>query len=650
MARSGWPPRLVALVRQFVEADSWAAARVLVESEPRLRTEAADGVLADLIEQARSRDDDASRHMFTDHRDVLRGVRADGPQSLDVLIGAGVPAGLRDRWVEAELAYERYRRHGTRRRMDAALHSAGVVVTQPEFAEVAPERRAGMAQAAGRVAVQRFQAGNDGTDLDLAVTMFALAVDSYPAGHPDRAACASALGTVLCLRYELRGDVQDLDAGLSWARDCVADAPNHERWLALHNLAANLGVRYELLGRPDDLQDALAATRDTLAADPPPDEAPQVVNNLCNLFMHRFERDGSLDDLDAAAELAAVGVRAAERDEDRGILLATAASVALLRFTLDGEVGDLDGAASDLRRAIRVLGRGSAYLPLCFASLGSVLLTRWEATGAPADLTSSCDALGRAVAAADPAGPRVALLISLRGLAETRAVVAGSPVRNRFGRTRADPLSAAIEVLQRAVDAAIDTPRLQPFALTNLGTGLAARHRRDGRAADLEAGVTAYRTATSRAATEDPQLALRAAVEWGDWAMGRRGLAEAGAAYRTGIDAVDELRRRQLVRGHKEAWIALGQGLAEKAATAAVRARRPEEAATALERCRAQLLSEKLSVTRLHLLQLDGVASELAARYRAAAERVRGLEALGGRVITQSVGSGHGRAIAGGRT
>lgn len=85
MVRSGWPHRFVELVRQFVESDSWSAARVLAESEPRLLTDAADRVLTDLIEQVSGRGDEAWQRTFAEHRDVLRWSRAGGVHSFDEL-------------------------------------------------------------------------------------------------------------------------------------------------------------------------------------------------------------------------------------------------------------------------------------------------------------------------------------------------------------------------------------------------------------------------------------------------------------------------------------------------------------------------------------------------------------------------------------
>lgn len=623
---TGWSPRLVAAVREFVDADSWAASRVIVEREPRLLTDAADGVLAALVaEAARHGDKDAER-VFAAHRETLREIRTGGLVRLDELIGDGVPQPLRSRWVEAELSYERYRREPTRARMDAVLNGADAVLTDPAFPLVAAERRGSMAQAVAGLAIARFRATDEGGDLDRAVELYRLACAHFPATDPDHAAAASALGSALCERYERSGGPLDLDEGIEWTRRAVAGAPDDERWLVLHNLAANLGMRYALLGEPDDLVAALAAVRDALAADPPTDAAPRLVHTSAGLLVDRFERDGVLEDLEAAAELVDAVLPATTTPELRAPLRVIRASVAQLRFSVDGQVARLEEAAGQLRSAVRELGRRSAYRPLCLQLLGSVLLTAWEATGDPAALPSALDALRRADADVLPTSPRAAQFSTLLGLAEVRSA-ADQPARSRLGRLRSDPLSAAVERLRRASSAAMDVPRLLPFALVNLGTGLSALHMRDRSAADLAAGTTAYRTAIDRAATEDPQLALRAAVEWGDWATARGDWATADTAYRSGIDAVDLLRSHQLIVGHKRAWIALGDGLAGKAATAAVRAGVVRHAATHLERCRAQLLGEQLATTRVDLSRLDRRRPGLALRYRVAAARVRALEA-----------------------
>jgi tetratricopeptide (TPR) repeat protein len=371
MARSGRAPRLVQAVREFVDSDSWAAARVVVEREPRLLSDAADDVLIDLIAQARQHDDEKAVRGFAEHRDCLRLIRADGLERLDEMIGAGVPEPLRERWVEAELAYERYRRDQTRKRMDSALRLVDQVLTDPMVPAVGADRRAGLAQAAAGVAVARYLVGDDGADLDRAVELYRLTLAQLPNADPDRSAAASALGSALCIRYELHGARSDLDEGIDWTRRAAPGAPLGERWLVQHNLAANLGMRYELLGEPDDLVDAVDAVRDALAADPPAAAAPQLVHTSAGLLITRFERDGGLDDLEAAAEIVERVMPVATTTDERAPLRVTLATVAELRYQLDGDVSRLDQAVAELRLAVREFGRGSAHRPLCLQHLGT---------------------------------------------------------------------------------------------------------------------------------------------------------------------------------------------------------------------------------------------------------------------------------------
>ena len=60
--------RLVSLVRQFVEADSWSASRVFVERHPALLSADADEILADLQAVASARGDSAAAHTFEVHQ------------------------------------------------------------------------------------------------------------------------------------------------------------------------------------------------------------------------------------------------------------------------------------------------------------------------------------------------------------------------------------------------------------------------------------------------------------------------------------------------------------------------------------------------------------------------------------------------------
>ena len=164
--------------------------------------------------------------------------------------------------------------------------------------------------------------------------------------------------------------------------------------------------------------------------------------------------------------------------------------------------------------------------------------------------------------------------------------------------------------------------------LEELAAGLAARHRTRHRQDYLEAGVGAYEQACEAALTYDLEVALNAALGWGDWASTRASWAEASRAYDVGFEAADRLWQHPLGRTEKEIWLRAARRLGEQAGRAAARAGELECAAAFLERGRARLLAESLGVAQLDLGRLAEVDPDLAGRYVAAADRLRGLDAI----------------------
>lgn len=149
--------RLAALVRQFVEADSWSASRVFAERHPALLSDDADGILADLHALASARGDGATAHSFEIHQAVLRRYRELGAAAFDELIAPGVPDVLRLQWTAAEAAHERFRARSSRAAADTAVEAMTAVLRHPSIASVPPTVRTGMFQAAGTVLGERYQ-------------------------------------------------------------------------------------------------------------------------------------------------------------------------------------------------------------------------------------------------------------------------------------------------------------------------------------------------------------------------------------------------------------------------------------------------------------------------------------------------------------
>jgi len=70
------PERLLALLRDFINAPSWAASRRIVEGAPELLSDEADALLARLL--AQYHDDPRAVRILTEHRDLLRRCREEG--------------------------------------------------------------------------------------------------------------------------------------------------------------------------------------------------------------------------------------------------------------------------------------------------------------------------------------------------------------------------------------------------------------------------------------------------------------------------------------------------------------------------------------------------------------------------------------------
>jgi hypothetical protein len=610
--------RLVALVQRFVEADSWSASRVFLERHTALLSDEADRVLTDLRALASAREDSAAARAFEIHQAALRRYRERGAAAFDELIAPDVPATLRPGWLAAEAAYERYRSRPSRAAAATAVHAVMAVLRDDGLAAVPAAVRAGMHQAGGTLLGERYQRyGGPAADLDAAVTCFAAAVQELPDDAPDRPSYASALGNVLGMRYEERGDPADLDAGIRWSREAAAGMPTEERWWLLHNLSANLGIRYEMRGGPADLAEALDTARAALACGAPDSARPVLAGALSALLLDRYERDGAIDDLRSSIGTAQAAGSAGPREE-RAALMVTLAT-ALQRYAervnspdrLEEAIGLLDGAA-------RLLGKRSPHLPACLSVLGQVYLTRFQLTGDPGDLLTARDAYAHAIRRDDPAAPRAALMRSSKGTIEV--TLASLEVAD-FG------FDSAVSDLEAAAKAGSANLRIRAFLLANLAAGHQARHRRTGRLEDLEAGVSAYRDACQDALTHDLEVALNAALGWGDWAVSRASWAEANTAYVVAFEAGGRLWRHQLGRTEREIWLGATRQLGEQAGLAAARAGQLDRAVVFLERGRAQLLTESLSLGRLDLARLAAVDPSLAGRYASAADRMRSLDA-----------------------
>jgi hypothetical protein len=257
---------------------------------------------------------------------------------------------------------------------------------------------------------------------------------------------------------------------------------------------------HERTGRPELLDEAVAAFREVMAA-AGPDHPNAVVflSNLGGTLYARFELAGDPADLDAAIDTGRRAVESAPHGHPHlGAFLSNLGGSLCARFELAGDPADLDAAIDAGRRAVESAPPGHPDQATYMSTLSSSLFRRFELAGDPADLDAAIDA-GRQAVHANPPGSlgRGMYLSNLGGLLRARFELAGDSA----------DLDAAIDVGQQAVQ---DTPQGHPQLvgdLSNLGASLTVRFQTTGAEADLDAAIKCGRQAISACPADHPGLA-----------------------------------------------------------------------------------------------------------------------------------------------
>ena len=452
-----------------------------------------------------------------------------------------------------------------------------------------------------------------------------------------------------------------LDRGLAYCRRAVGlIAPDDERVsYFLFVCATLLLTRHFRTGAGEDLDASVAMMEQAVSlGSTHPRYGPLADKGAAGALFVRFDKYGVQDDLDRAVTLAR---RAVDKAQASGSLrlslyLGTLGEILYHRFGVLGTIDDLQQAiqAKERQRSLPDLLHSREAVD---AGLGSMLLARWAILNDRADLDRAVLLLS-AMSERDEAGPG-------------DHSVLGNALMQRYELTdERDDLLAAV----REHEAAVTMTSAKDWRLAdrhnNAGNSRLSMYRRHGDAHDHQRAVSHYRLAAERSPADSPlrvtyllnlgsalstpgdayseegardafrraclegrrlgtDMALRASREWGMWAASRQEWEEAVEAFAAGLDAIDLLLRRQLLRVEKEAWLRTATGLTTEAALALAITGRTAEAATCIERGRARLLSETLERDHADLRDLSRNGhDELAVSYRAASEKLRAASSI----------------------
>jgi len=564
----------------------------------------------------------------------------------------------------AEGLHERHHETGERADLDEAIALAGQAAALTP--RDSPERPTFL-RLLGDYYRSRYSTGGDVTDLDASLAALRLAEELTRPDASVRYEVLASLSAALFVRYGRLGDLADLDQAIECDREAadLATARSRDRAVVLHGLGRNLARRYGQTGQPADLDEAIRSSRQALALVPvtAPDRA-EMLNLLGTMLNNRYELAHDAGDLDESIELWQQAVELSPPGTTGRATALNALSTGLRdRYFRTGDLADLARAVELVRAAVELTPPGSPSRSVYLIGLGTALRLRYLRGGDLSHLNEA-NALWRealdCTAPTDPERPEILNSLATGLLESHRHTGDGDYLREGIDLSRealdltapsslwyatyvntlaaglmerfwqdADPadLDRAVTLWRRAVEANRGGVSSRVYLPGNLAGVLSIRYDETGDPADLDEARSLYRQAATMGLATNSDSGLTYSMAWGNWASRRESWSEAAEAYGYGLRAMEQLFRAQLTRTNKELRVRDAQGLAAAAAYALAKSGDAAEAAVALERGRALVLSETLERNRAKLEHLTAIGrDDLVERYRRAGTQLAGLE------------------------
>ena len=249
-------------------------------------------------------------------------------------------------------------------------------------------------------------------DLDGAIVLWREAVALCPQNYEDRSIVMGGLVESLWTRFEVQGNVEDLDevielrrAVLSLPNDHVDIAARTDQNLScrpedhsdrpsvLDGLAISLATRFGQNGNMDDLNEAVQLLREALSLRPHGHpERSASLHNLANILQTRFKQNGSTDDLNEAVQLHREALSLQPHGHPgRSSSLDSLASSLQTRFEQSGSTDDLNEAVELHREALSLCPHGHPNRSSSLNNLAGSLQTRFKQNGSTDDLNEAVE-------------------------------------------------------------------------------------------------------------------------------------------------------------------------------------------------------------------------------------------------------------------
>ena len=469
----------------------------------------------------------------------------------------------------------------------------------------------------------RYQYVGEMGNLEQAIEIFQYVLDHTPSDSPDFPDYLINLATALHDRYDRLEELGDLERSIAYVRRAIDLVRAQNNLPALADYLAKLGSTlpnlYTHVGKEEYLKEALEVTQQALRYTPQGSLDLLIrLNGLATILIMRYDHGGILEDLNEAIDLLETAL--SHPSANATILLQTYQVLSeglKRRYNRTRDIEDIRQAINYLRMGLQQLHPSSTSFPLYLGNLGSALRIYYLHTKRPEDLNEAIEVLEQATQNIPVRTPGWAGALNYLG----------NCLRDRYKDTKnpedLDRSIATLQETERIVQTDIPT---RPIVVGDLALSLQLRYERIHQPEDLEEAKKAYQEASQKGKLLAPDIALRSAYDWGNWATEREEWDEAAEAYASAITMLEQLYSTQLLRASQEAMLSNVRSLHAKAAYAQARAGHLKEAVVTLEQGRARNLSQVLARDYANLKQLQQEHPEMYDQYQQAAESLRELE------------------------
>ncbi|KAE8447330.1 hypothetical protein EG329_010888 [Mollisiaceae sp. DMI_Dod_QoI] len=289
----------------------------------------------------------------------------------------------------------------------------------------------------------------------------------------------------LAENYQQTGNLENLNEAIRIMEHVVDMAGEYIDPCVLSNLGDMLNIRFERTGSIEDLNRSIDASN--MAADATPKDHPEHAHRLVALggnLGSRFERNGSMDDIDRALNVVDIAVNATSEDHpDRAHRLTNLGTLLGIRFRRTGSIDDINRAINVVDITVNATSEDHPDRAYRLTTLGALLGARFERTGSIDDINRAINVMDIAVNATNTTSEdypdRAHRLTTL-----------GTLLGTRFKRTGSiDDINRAINVVDIVVNTTSEDYPDRAHRLTILGTLLGIRFERTGSMDDINRAI-----------------------------------------------------------------------------------------------------------------------------------------------------------------